>query len=160
MENGLVVIAKREDAKKNINGALSTFGLFVIFLVVDIFFYVRGKATWQLVLLIISAVLVGLSTLGLLFAWSNYNYAKKILDTPLITFNVEKSEFVVTDCILHKEFSIDKFYVIEVKITDKGETYLWYKKDEKKSSVFIGYSYKGSEDYINNEIQKYKNLYN
>ena len=158
MENGVVVIAKREDAKRNINGALSTFALFVIFLVLDIIFYVRDKAKWQLVLLIISAVLAGLSTLGLLFAWSNYNYAKKILDTPLITFNVEKSEFVVTDCLLHKEFSIDKFYVIEVKITDKGETYLWYKKDEKKSSVFNGYSYKGREDYINNEREKYKNI--
>ena len=68
MENGVVVIAKREDAKRNINGALSTFALFVIFLVLDIIFYVRDKATWQLVLLIISAVLAGLSTLGLLFA--------------------------------------------------------------------------------------------
>ena len=46
-----------------------------------------------------------------------------------------------------------------MKIADKGETYLWYNKESKKTSMFIGYSYKTSEDLINNEMLKYKNLY-
>ena len=48
--------------------------------------------------------------------------------------------------------------VIEVKIADKGDAYLWYNKDSKKTSMFIGYSNKSSEDLINNEMLKYKNL--
>ncbi len=159
MENELIVIAKKEDAKRNIYGALSTFGLFTVFLVMDIIFYVRDKATWQFVLLIISAVLEGLAVLGLLFAWSNFNYAKKVIDTPLISFDKNNNTFIVTDCIFKKESTINKDDIIEVKIADKGETYLWYNKESKKTSMFIGYSSKGREDLINNEIQKYKNLY-
>lgn len=159
MEKELIIIAKREDAKKNIYGSLSTFALFTIFLIMDIIFYVRDKATWLLVLLIISAILDGFAVLGLLFAWSNFKYAKKILNTPLITYDEEKKAFVVTDCIFHKDVEINKDDVIEIKISDKGETYLWYMKESKKTSTFIGYSNKGSEDLINNEVQKYKNLF-
>lgn len=159
MEKELIVVAKREDAKKSMNGALSSFLLFTVFLVTDIVFYLRDRLTWQLVLLIISAVLAALSLLGLLFTWSNFNYAKKILNTPLIKFDSEKNLFIVTDCIFHKDLEISKDDVIEVKISDKGDTYLWYNKESKKTSTFIGYSNKGSEDLINNEIQKYKNLY-
>ena len=159
MEKELIVIAKRDEAKKSIYGALSTFLLFSVFLGMDIIFYVRDRATWELVLLIISAVLEGFAILGLLFALSNFSYAKKIIDTPLITFDGEKKAFIVTDCIFHKEMEINKDDVIEVKIDDKGEAYMWYKKEAKKSSMFIGYSSKSSEDLINNEVQKYKNLY-
>ena len=159
MENELIVIARKEDAKRNIYGALSTLGLFTAFLVMDIIFYVRDKATWELVLLIISGVLEVFAVIGFLFAWSNFNYAKKVLNTPLISFDKEKNSFVVTDCLFHKEMEINKDDVIEIKIDDKGETYLWYNKEAKKSSVFIGYSSKGREDLINNELQKYKNLY-
>lgn len=159
MENETIIIAKRDDARRNISGALSTFLLFTAFLIMDIVFYVRDKATWQLVLLIISAVLDGFAVLGLLFAWSNFSYAKKIIDTPLIKFDGSKNVFIVTDCIFKKEVEIQKDNVIEVRISDKGETYMWYKKDPKKTSMFIGYSNKGSEDLINNELQKYKNLY-
>ena len=159
MQKDLIIIAKREDANRNIYGALSTFALFTLFLIMDIIFYVRDKATWELVLLIISAVLDVFAVLGLLFAWSNFKYAKKILNTPLITYDSEKKSFIVTDCIFHKEVEINKDDVIEIKISDKGETYLWYKKESKKTSMFIGYSNKSSEDLINNELQKYKNLY-
>ncbi len=159
MENNVIVIAKRESAQKSISGALSTFGLFTVFLIFDIVFYVRDGYTWELVLLIISAVLAGLALLGLLFAWSNYGYAKKIIDKPLITFDEEKKVFIVTDCIFHNDIEINKDDVIDVKISDKGESYLWYNKESKKSSIFIGYSRKSSEDLINNELQKYKNIY-
>ena len=158
-QNEVIIIAKRGDIKRSIYGALSTFALFTIFLVMDIIFYIRDKATWELVLLIISAVLDGFAVLGLLFAWSNYNYAKKIVDTPLITYDEAKKVFIVTDCIFHKPLEVDKEAVIEVKTSDKGETYMWYMKGEKKTSVFIGYSEKSDEGIINNEIQKYKNLY-
>ena len=159
MDNELIVIAKREDAKKNIYGSLSTFALFTAFLVMDIIFYARDKQVWQLVLLIISAILEGFAVLALLFAWSNFSYAKKILNTPLITFDGTKQVFIVTDCLFHKTVEIYKDDVIEVKTSEKGDTYLWYKAKEKKTSTFIGYSNKGSEDLINNELQKYKNLY-
>ena len=159
MEKEQIIIAKRGDIKRSIYGALSTFLLFTIFLVMDIIFYVRDKATWQLVLLIISAVLDGFAVIGLLFSWSNYNYAKKIVNTPLITYDEDKKVFVVTDCIFHKQVEVDKESVIEVKTSDKGETYLWHNKGEKKSSIFIGYSEKSDEGIINNELQKYKNLY-
>lgn len=159
MEKEQIIIAKRGDIKRNIYGALSTFLLFTIFLVMDIIFYVRDKATWQLVLLIISAVLDGFAVIGLLFSWSNYNYAKKIMNTPLITYDEDKKVFVVTDCIFHKQVELDKESVIEVKTSDKGETYLWYDKGDKKTSIFIGYSENGDEGIINNELQKYKNLY-
>ncbi len=159
MEKELIIIAKREDAKKNIYGALSTFGLFTVFLIMDIIFYMRDKAVWELVLLIISIVLEVFATLGLLFSWSNFKFAKKILNTPLITYDEDKKSFIVTDCIIHKEMEISKDDVIEVKISDEGESYIWYNKDSKKTSTFIGYSNKGSEDLINNEVQKYKNLY-
>lgn len=159
MENNVIVVAKRDSAQKSIAGALSTFGLFTVFLVFDIVFYVRDKYTWELVLLIISAVLAFLALLGLLFAWSNYSYAKKIIDKPLITFDEEKNTFTVTDCILHKDVEINKDDVIEVKIGDKGESFLWHSKKAKKTSTFIGYSRKSSEDLINNELLKYKNLY-
>ena len=159
MEKEQIIIAKRGDIKRNIYGALSTFLLFTIFLVMDIIFYVRDKATWQLVLLIISAVLDGFAVIGLLFSWSNYNYAKKIMNTPLITYDEDKKVFVVTDCIFHKQVELDKESVIEVKTSDKGETYLWYNKGDKKTSIFIGYSENGDEGIINNELQKYKNLY-
>lgn len=159
MEKDLIVIAKREDASKNIYGALSTFLLFSAFLLMDIIFYVKDKQVWQLVVLIISAVLDGFAVLALLFSWSNYNYAKKIVNTPLITYDGNKQVFIVTDCIYHKEMEIKKDDVIEIKTAEKGDTYLWYKKEEKKTSTFIGYSNKGSEDLINNELQKYKNLY-
>ncbi len=159
MEKELIIIAKREDAKKNIYGALSTFVLFTVFLVMDIIFYMRDKAVWELVLLIISAVLVVFATLGLLFSWSNFKFAKKILNTPLITYDGDKKSFIVTDCIVHREMEIKKEDVIEVKISDEGESYIWYNKDSKKTSTFIGYSNKGSEELINNEVQKYKNLY-
>ena len=76
MEGNVVVVAKRESAQRSIMGALSTFGLFTVFLIFDIIFYIRDKYTWELVLLIISAILAGLALLGLLFAWSNYSYAK------------------------------------------------------------------------------------
>ena len=46
MEKDLIVIAKREDASKNIYGALSTFLLFTAFLVMDIIFYVKDKQVW------------------------------------------------------------------------------------------------------------------
>ena len=159
MEKEQIIIAKRGDIKRSIYGALSTFLLFTIFLVMDVIFYVRDKATWQLVLLIISAVLDGFAVIGLLFSWSNYNYAKKIMNTPLITYDEDKKVFVVTDCIVHKQVELDKESVIEVKTSDKGETYMWYMKGEKKTSVFIGYSEKSDEGIINNELQKYKNLY-
>ena len=108
MENELIIIAKREDAKNSIYGALSTFLLFTAFLVMDIIFYVRDKATWQLVLLIISAVLAGFAVLGLLFSWSNYSYAKKVINTPLITYDKNKCAFNVTDCIFHKDMEVNK----------------------------------------------------
>ena len=159
MEKETIVIGKRGDIQRSIYGALSTFALFTIFLVMDIIFYIRDKATWQLVLLIISAVLDGFAVLGLLFAWSNYKYAKKLIGTPLITYDEEKKAFMVIDCIFHKEVEIDKEKVIEIKTSEHGETYLWYNKEEKKTSMFIGYSEQSEESVINNEIQKYKNLY-
>ena len=158
MEKNIIVVAKRESAQKSIAGALSTFGLFTIFLLFDIVFYVRDKYTWELVLLIISAVLAGLALLGLLFAWDNYNFAKKIIDKPLITFDENNKKFGVIDCISHKDVEVAKDDVIEIKIGDKGESYLWYNKNSKKTSMFIGYSNKSSEDLINNEVSKYKNL--
>ena len=159
MENDLIIIAKKEDAKKSIYGSLSTVGMFTAFLVMDIIFYIRDKAVWELVLLIISAVLEFFAVVGFLFAWSNFNFAKKVINTPLVTYNKNNNTFVVTDCIFHKELEIPRDDVIEVKISDKGESYIWYNKESKKTSVFIGYSSKSSEDLINNELQKYKNLY-
>ncbi len=158
MENNFIVVARRESAQRSITGSLSTFGLFTLFLIIDIIFYVKDKYVWELVLMIISAVLAGFALIGLLFAWSNYGYAKKIIDKPLITFDEEKKVFNVIDCISHKNVEISKDDVLEVKISDKGESYLWYSKDSKKKSIFIGYSYKSSEDLINNEMLKYKNL--
>lgn len=158
MEENVIVVAKRESAQRSMTGALSSFGLFTVFLIFDIVFYVKDKYTWELVLLIISAILAGLSLLGLLFAWSNFSYAKKVIDKPLITFNSDTNTFKVIDCIFHKEVEIKKEDVIEVKISDKGESYLWYNKESKKTSMFIGYSYKSSEDLINNEMLKYKNM--
>ncbi len=160
MEKNVVVVAKRESAQKSITGALSTFGLFTVFLAFDILFYVRDRYTWELVLLIISAVLDAFALLGLLFAWSNLSYSKKVIDEPLITFDSEKNTFNVIDCIFHNNVEIPKDDVIEVKIGDKGESYLWYNKESKKTSMFIGYSNKSSEDLINNEMLKYKNLSN
>ena len=160
MEKKVVVVAKRESAQKSITGALSTFGLFTVFLAFDILFYVRDRYTWELVLLIISAILDGFAIIGLLFAWSNLSYSKKVIDEPLITFDSEKNTFNVIDCIFHNNVEIPKDDVIEVKIGDKGESYLWYNKESKKSSMFIGYSNKSSEDLINNEMLKYKNLSN
>ena len=160
MENDLIIIAKKEDGKKSIYGSLSTVGLFTAFLVMDIIFYIRDRAVWELVLLIISAVLEFFAVVGFLFAWSNFNFAKKVINTPLVTFDKNSNTFVVTDCIFHKNLEIPRDDVIEVKISDKGESYIWYNKDTKKTSTFIGYSNKSSEDLINNEIQKYKNLYN
>ena len=159
MESNIIVVAKRESAQRSITGALSTFGLFTVFLIFDIVFYIKDRYVWELVLLIISAVLAILSLLGLLFAWSKFRYAKKVRDKPLITFNSENNTFGVIDCIFHKEVDIRKDSVIEVKISDRGESYLWYNKESKKTSMFIGYSYKTSEDLINNEMLKYKNLY-
>jgi len=160
MEKNVVVVAKRESAQKNITGALSTFGLFTVFLAFDILFYVRDRYSWELVLLIISAILDAFALIGLLFAWSNLSYSKKIIDEPLITFDSEKNTFNVIDCIFHNNVEIPKDDVIEVKIGDKGESYLWYNKESKKTSMFIGYSNKSSEDLINNEMLKYKNLSN
>jgi len=160
MEKKVVVVAKRESAQKSITGALSTFGLFTVFLAFDILFYVRDRYTWELVLLIISAILDAFALIGLLFAWSNLSYSKKIIDEPLITFDSEKNTFNVIDCIFHNNVEIPKDDVIEVKIGDKGESYLWYNKESKKTSMFIGYSNKSSEDLINNEMLKYKNLSN
>ncbi len=160
MEKNVVVVAKRESAQKSITGALSTFGLFTVFLAFDILFYVRDRYTWELVLLIISAILDAFALIGLLFAWSNLSYSKKIIDEPLITFDSEKNTFNVIDCIIHNNVEIPKDDVIEVKIGDKGESYLWYNKESKKTSMFIGYSNKSSEDLINNEMLKYKNLSN
>ena len=160
MENEQIIIAKKTDATKSIYGSLSTVGLFTAFLVLDIIFYLRDKAPWELVLLIISAVLEFFAVVGLLFAWSNFNYARKVVNTPLVTFDKNSNTFVVTDCIFHKNLEIPRDDVIEVKISDKGESYIWYNKETKKTSTFIGYSNKSSEDLINNEIQKYKNLYN
>lgn len=158
MENDVIVVAKRENAKKNITGALSTFGLFSVFLIFDIVFYIRDKYTWELVLLIISAILAFFALLGLLFAWSNYGYAKKIIEEPLITFDSNQKTFGVIDCIFHKNNQIKREDAIEVKITDSGETYLWYHREDKKSSMFIGYSDKANEEFINNELAKYKNI--
>ena len=36
MENELIVVARRESAQRSINGALSSFGLFTVFLIFDI----------------------------------------------------------------------------------------------------------------------------
>lgn len=158
MEKNIVVVAKRGSTQRSMAGALSTFGLFIVFLIIDILFYIRDKYTWELVLLIISAILAGLALLGLLFAWGNYSYAKKIIDKPLITFDENEKKFGVIDCIFHNDVLVSKDDVIEIKIGDKGESYLWYNKDSKKTSMFIGYSNKSSEDLINNELAKYKNL--
>ena len=160
MENNVIVIARRESAQNSMMGALSSFGLFTIFLLIDVIFYIRDRYVWELVILIISAVLAGFSLLGLLFSWSNYSYAKKVIDKPLITFDQNKNVFIVIDAIYHKDVEIDKNDVIEVKISDKGETYLWYNKNNKKTSMFIGYSAKSNEDIINNEISKYKMIIN
>ena len=56
-------------------------------------------------------------------------------------------------------FEAGEYLTIEVKIGDKGESFLWHSKKAKKTSTFIGYSRKSSEDLINNELLKYKNLY-
>ena len=114
MENNVIVVARRESAQRSINGSLSSLGLFTVFLIFDIVFYVKDRYTWELVLLIISAVLVGFSLLGLLFAWGNFSYAKKIIDKPLITFDEDKKVFKVIDCIFHKEVEIAKDDFIEV----------------------------------------------
>jgi hypothetical protein len=159
MEKELKILANRDDSTRSLYSKLSTSTLFAGVLILDIIFYLKDKANWQLVLLIISAVLLGLELLTLAFAWSNLKYEKKIRDTALISYDGEEKKFIVTDCLFRKELEIDKDNVIEVKTSDKGETYLWYFKDAKKTSTFIGYSNRNSQDLINNEIQKYKNLY-
>ena len=158
MEKELIIIAKRDDAQKNLYKSLSSLALFTTFLILDTFFYIRDKQTWQLVILIISAVFAGFELILFLFNWSIISYSKKIKDVPLISFNPNDKTFIVNDCVLHKEVLVYKEDIIEIRISDKGETYLWYQKDLKKSSIFIGYSNKGSEDLINNEVQKYKNF--
>ena len=158
MEGNVIVVAKRESAQRSIMGALSTFGLFTVFLIFDIIFYIRDGYTWEYVLLIISAVLDGLALLGLLFAISNFSYAKKILNKPLISFDEDKKVFIVTDCIFHKDIEIEKDDVIEIKISEKGESYLWHNKNSKKTSTFIGYSDISHQDVINNELSRYKNF--
>lgn len=159
MENNNIVVAKRGSARSNITGSLSTLILFSAFLVIDIIFYIRDKSTWQLVLSIISSVLVVFAILGFLFNIAHYRYSKKVADKPLIEYDQENNVFIVMDCLFKKEVMINKDDVIEIKTSEKGETYLWYNKNLKKSSIFIGYSNKSSQDLINNEIQKYKNLY-
>ncbi len=159
MQEDIIIVAKRENAHKNVSGALSTFCLFTLFLIIDIIFYIKDKYTWEFVLLIISAVLDFLALFALLFAWSNYRYAQKIIDKPLITFDGANT-FTIIDCLLHKEVMINKNDVIEVKIGENGDAYLWYRKNEKKSSIFIGYSNRENQELINNELHKYKNLFN
>ena len=158
MENDVIIISGRESAKKNISAALSSFGVFTLFLLIDIIFYVKDKYTWELVILIISAVLAGFSLLGLLFSWSNYGYAKKVLAEPLITFDTNQKTFGVIDFIYRKNVQLNRDDVIEIKISDNGEAHLWYNKNSKKTSMFIGYSDKNKEEIINNEIAKYKNF--
>lgn len=158
MENELITVAKRDNGNVSMFGSLSTFLLFTVFLVIDIIFYKRDGSTWQLVLLIISAVLDFFAVLALLFAWSVYKYNKKIEGLPLISFDKNKNAFIVMDCFFHKELEINKDDVIEVKTNEKGDTYMWHNKESKKTSTFIGYSNKSSQDLINNELAKYKNL--
>lgn len=158
MEKEVIVIAKREDPNKSFYGALSSTGLFTIFLIIDVLFYIRDKYVWELVILIISAVLAGLSLIGLLFSYSNYKYAKKVASKPLITYDEEKNKFIVIDFPYHKELEIYKKDFIEIQISEKGDTYILYNKEGKKTTTFIGYSNKGSEDLINNEMLKYKNM--
>ena len=159
MEENKIIIAKRGDSNKSFYGALSTLLLFIVFLALDIFFYIKEKATWALVVMIISATFVFLDLIGLWLSYSLISYSKKIKEIPLMIYDTENKSFIVMDCIFQKEITMEKDRIIEIKIGDKGETYLWYKKGEKKTSMFIGFASKGSEDLINNEIQKYKNLY-
>lgn len=159
MEENKIIIAKREDCKKSFYGSLSTLLLFTVFLVIDIIFYIQYRSTWALVIMIISSVFVFLDLIGMWFTWSLVSYSKKIKDTPLLIFDEEKKCFIINDCVFQKELEIDKEKIIDIKISDKGEAYLWYMKDTKKTSVFIGFSEKRQEALINNEVQKYKNLY-
>lgn len=159
MEKELIVVAKREAAHRNLYGPISTFILFSLVLIFDIVVYTLNRATWQLILLIIVAVLDLLALLALLFAISHLSYSKKVLNKPLIVYDSESKEFIVTDCFFHKEIRINKDDVIEIKVNDSGDTYLWHKSESRKTSTFIGYSSKANEDLINNEMQKYKNIY-
>lgn len=157
MQKEPVIIAKREKSSRTMYSAFSTLILFVIVLVLDIIFYTRDRATWLLVLLIITAVLVVLELTRIMFILSNHTYSKKIKNIPLITFDGE--DFIVINCLSHKCIRVNKEDVVEFKVGEKGDSYLLYKKENRKTSMFIGYSNRDHEAIVNNELQKYKNLY-
>ena len=55
---------------------LFAFCILTVFIIIDVFLYIRDKYTWENVFMIISAVLDGLSPFILIFFFFHYIYAK------------------------------------------------------------------------------------
>lgn len=160
MDN-IIIIADRKSAKNGLRASLSSFGISLIIFVVDLIFHIirtnnKTEQPWELVIFIISCVFLGLSTLALLFNYSNYKTNNKLINTPLLSYDNSTNELIYYDFAENKEkrILIDKFVSFEILDTN-DEAYLKFMENEKNKSTFIGYSSKDNESNINEKIKQY-----
>lgn len=152
----LIALARRDDSKRTYTGTLIRFGVCLVVFCVNLPFFLTTGATWSLVILILSSILTGLTLVGLLFTIYNRAYAKKVSKTALIYFNEEDETFVVHDFVFGREAIIKKEDAIEIRMGEKGDTYLWYLKNGKRTAMSIGYGEFGTEKETNEKITSYK----
>jgi hypothetical protein len=162
MENNIEIIAERKNKKNNMKSALTSFGVALAWFVFDLIWYLLdlkkdNPRAWNKVVFIISAVVLGLVTIYLLFEYSSFRTNKKIADKPLLSFDHKDSTFIFYDVYENKEKKFNKNDVIRIKINpDNDEARIVYKKNDKNKEIFIGYGSKMNEELINNKIDELK----
>lgn len=157
MENSVIVIAERKVGTNSLKG--SGYGVFTSLLIfgIDLVFFLTRRALWNQIILIVSAVFLGLGLLFLWFSYSSYKSNKKRAGTPLLTYDKSDCSFGFVDIYGNEEKKFSRDIVLRVDINpDNDEAHLVYLKGEKEKTIFIGYSYKGSEETINNKIKELK----
>ena len=159
MEDKVIVIAERKAGRNSIKssgyGVLTSLLIFII----DLIFFLTRRALWNQIILIVSSVFLGLGLIFLLFSYSTYKTNKKKAGVPLLTYDKSDMTFGFVDIYANedKKFSRDIVQGVEIN-GENDEAQLVYLKGEKEKTIFIGYSYKGSEETINNKIKEIKNL--
>lgn len=158
-----IEIGKRDVSKKSLYG--TQIGLLVtgVIFFSDLIIYLIRKnnghaGVVDLVLFIISAVLFGLSLIGLLFSYSNYRANKKSAGRPLLAFDEEKDAFIVYDLSFNEERIIPNGNLLDIAFNGEelGDVTIHYLSDKnKKEFADIGIASKSQEVEVKNKINQY-----
>ena len=163
MEDNNIILGKRISGKNSVKAALLGFLVSSLFFAIDLIYYLFKKskgegATWHLIVFIISCVILGFATLALLFSYSSFKTNKKIINTPLLSYNKLDNTFIFYDVYGNSEKKLNKDDVLRVECNlENNEANIFYLKDGKEKQIFIGFTTIEESVKINDKINELKN---